>query len=229
MNWNVHTNVLGGRSISIPPGHDLQGLPSEFSAFLTSAYREAYENPKAYFQALSGNCEFDGIRSFYASIALAGACSLQVHTAEPAPGHVQSDVIFRVSLPNHTDFGFSLPRGGFIGHLPAVLQRLYSRIGSTVEGEVWASGGIVSSDIVGLHLGDYSVAQDGRFGSTDRVSAFYKTDTGDYLFVYEDEAFWFRHEDCGFVEVGPITGVINQYFNSMLGNSDSLRDPHSIS
>ena len=228
--YEMRSNALGGESLYLPPGADLNTVPTSFlellTYHLTDHHAAVYRNPREYFTWLARRARIAGMKEWFSAMATTNLCGLHLHRAELGPT-VQTDLIVRGFLPGPRGFSdFRLSSNKPLYDLPTALQDVYELIDGTIEGDAFEAGGFDNLSGLRFDASSLPITDSHPIAHVDRALWFYTNSTGDRVIADGQNAFWFLHEDCSFVEAGNLTEVVDSYFISLLTGSEWLPDPY---
>ncbi|WP_164103826.1 hypothetical protein [Candidatus Laterigemmans baculatus] len=222
----VHSNALGGESLYLSPGADLQTVPSSFLKLLTVHHAAIYRYPREYFNWLARRARLSGMKAWLSTMAAADRCGLYLHRAEMGRT-LQTDVTVRGFLAGPRGFSdFRLSSSMPLFELPTPLQDVYELIDGTVEGNAFEAGGFERFSSLRFDASSFAIVNSHLVPDLGRTLCFYSTGNGDHLIAANDKAFWFLHENSSLVEAGNLAEVVDSYFMSLLSGSTWLRDPY---
>ncbi|QDV67692.1 hypothetical protein Poly24_13940 [Rosistilla carotiformis] len=231
--YEMRSNVFGGESLYLPPGVSLETVPTSFLELftdrLTDHHVAIYRNPRAYFNWLARRARIAGMKNWLLAMAATNQCGLHLHRAEFGPS-VQTEVFVRGFLPHPRRFcDFRLASNKPLFDLPVALQDIYELIDGTIEGDVFEAGGFDNLSSLRFDASSLPIPDSHGVSDLDRALWFYTNSTGDRLLADGEKVFWFLHENCGLVEAGNLTKVVDSYFLSLLTGAKWLFDPYCSS
>ena len=225
--WKILPNGLGGESLYISSGADISGIPSSFQKIITDEHAAILANPSDYLSSLAKRSRLAGMQQWFTTMANANRCGLIIHTAVMPTGNVQTAIAIRGLLPSPKGYSDFLMASGLpVDHFPDALKSVYELIDGTSEAGGFASGGLDYPH--NFDFSDYPLDDTSHLLNLDNALVFYTTDCGDVLCADGNKVFWFRHEDCRFIQVGDLEEIVASYFTSDLAGSEWVPDPYDI-
>lgn len=136
---DIKANDGGGTSVYLVEGEDLDEVPITHRALLTPAIREAFVNPRAYFQRIANTCPFAPMASWFKLMVDEGVWELELHVGEPK--HWTSSGYFWI-VEDVRGATIAPATGTVLQGLPKELQQYYSMVGSVNWMEFGYAGGL---------------------------------------------------------------------------------------
>jgi|GEM_PF-3845238 len=205
--YQLFTNAIGGRTLVIPPGCDLESIPTKYRSKIPADYVECFRSPSQTLGKLVDQCDSDSIRRWLKAV-MEVPLGISIHGAdrsEPDAGVVATLKGFPIQ--------FRLPDDRTL-YAPAGTESLYHTTDGTIESnDAFCTSGWLPSSHGGMDWRSVSPNFPEEFMDACDV---YMTDRGDHLITLDGKIYSFMSGDDEIMEQGDTAQVVDDYFDAMM-------------
>jgi hypothetical protein len=201
-------------TLIVEPGTPLDSLPAPFADIVTPEHRRAMASPGRYFEELAAECELRGLSAWLKSLAAAEKWELHLSWIPPPCGGSESGIkVYQRGETLPYCVRLRTPLAG--AQFPKSLRAVYSVINGSY-GFPFEAGGFLEHENSRLSIDGWNLLPPVLVQNPQDLVSFYSDGTGDAMVAEGDRAVWLLHETGGFLDVGPLDAVVDNYFQSQI-------------